>query len=63
MQMVIEGTLLLHRREYPTRIERALRAYVGAARPVAVRTPSAAEAAADSPIDWNDDLLATERAA
>jgi chemotaxis protein MotA len=33
MQMVVEGTLLLHRREYPTRIERALRAYVGAPRP------------------------------
>jgi chemotaxis protein MotA len=30
MQMIIEGTLLVHRREYPTRIERALRAYVGA---------------------------------
>ncbi len=33
MQMIVEGTLLLHRREYPTRIERALRAYVGARRP------------------------------
>ncbi len=28
-QMVIEGALLIHRREYPTRIERALRAYLG----------------------------------
>lgn len=33
MQMIVEGTILLHRREYPTRIERALRAYVGAPRP------------------------------
>lgn len=33
MQMVIEGTLLVHRREYPTRIERALRAYLGGPRP------------------------------
>lgn len=29
MQMIIEGAVLVHRHEYPTRIERALRAYVG----------------------------------
>jgi chemotaxis protein MotA len=29
MQMVIEGTVLIFRKEYPTRIERALRGYVG----------------------------------
>jgi len=28
-QMVIDGILLVHQREYPTRIERLLRAYVG----------------------------------
>jgi chemotaxis protein MotA len=32
LQMIVEGTLLVHGREYPTRIERALRAYVGAPR-------------------------------
>ncbi len=63
MQMVIEGTLLLHRREYPTRIERALRAYVGAGRPAPLQAASAAYAAAELRTEWNDDLLATERAA
>lgn len=29
MQMIIEGALLVHRNEYPTRIERVLRAYIG----------------------------------
>ena len=29
-QMVIDGVLLVHRQEYPTRIERVLRGYVGA---------------------------------
>jgi len=28
-QMIIDGILLVHRREYPTRIERLLRGYVG----------------------------------
>ena len=31
MQMVIEGILLIERREYPSRVERVLRTYVGAA--------------------------------
>jgi chemotaxis protein MotA len=30
MQMIVEGAVLLYRREYPTRIEHALRAFVGA---------------------------------
>jgi chemotaxis protein MotA len=30
-QMIIDGVLLVHRQEYPTRIERVLRGYVGAA--------------------------------
>jgi chemotaxis protein MotA len=30
LQMIIDGTLLLHREEHPARIERALRAYVAA---------------------------------
>jgi len=30
-QMIIDGVLLVHRREFPTRIERALRGYVGGA--------------------------------
>ena len=63
MQMVIEGTQLLHRREYPTRIERALRAYVGAGRPAAIEKESTTRAPADSGSEWNDDLFATERAA
>ena len=63
MQMVIEGTQLLHRREYPTRIERALRAYVGASRPAAIEKGSTTRAAAESGSEWNDDLFATERAA
>ena len=29
-QMIIDGVLLVHRQEYPTRIERVLRGYVGA---------------------------------
>jgi chemotaxis protein MotA len=46
-QMVIDGILLVHRREYPTRIERLLRAYVGetaleGARRVAELAPRAA---------------------
>ena len=28
LQMIVEGTILLHRDEHPLRIERALRAYV-----------------------------------
>ena len=45
MQMIIEGTLLVHRKEYPTRIERVLRAYIGAPAPD-IGAP-AAEAAYD----------------
>lgn len=29
LQMIIEGTLLVHRKEYPSRIERVLRTYIG----------------------------------
>jgi chemotaxis protein MotA len=36
MQMLIEGSILVYRREYPTRIERALRAYLGVRRPTAL---------------------------
>ena len=32
-QMLIEGVLLVHRQEYPTRIERLLRSYLGAEEP------------------------------
>ena len=32
-QMLIDGILLVHRREYPTRIERVLRAHVGVSAP------------------------------
>jgi chemotaxis protein MotA len=31
MQMIVEGTLLVYRKEYPTRIERVLRAHLGGA--------------------------------
>jgi flagellar motor component MotA len=48
MQMIIEGTLLLQRREYPSRIERALRAYIGM--PLGARPPTPSEAPA-APID------------
>jgi chemotaxis protein MotA len=30
LQVIIEGTLLVHRKEYPSRIERVLRTYIGA---------------------------------
>jgi chemotaxis protein MotA len=50
MQMMIEGSLMVYRREYPTRIERALRAYLG----VGVRRPLAVS---------HDDTIALERAA
>jgi len=45
MQMTIEGALLVHRREYPTRIERALRAYLGLRRPSAPADGELARAA------------------
>jgi chemotaxis protein MotA len=40
MQMVIEGMLLVERREYPSRVERVLRIYVG--RPAAAAAPAVA---------------------
>lgn len=46
MQMVIEGAMLVHRSEYPTRIERVLRAYIGGAAEDASDGPLLAERAA-----------------
>ena len=47
MRMTIEGLLLVHAKEYPTRIERVLRAYVaGAAVGTADDRPLPAERAA-----------------
>ena len=48
MQMIIEGMVLIERREYPSRVERVLRAYVGGAvaeRPRATRLAFAQHAA------------------
>ena len=63
MHMAIEGTLLVYRREYPTRVERALRAYAGASRGAATPVAAATESRLETHPDWNDDLVATGRAA
>lgn len=61
MQMIIEGTLMLQRREYPSRIERALRAYIGMPLGELRRTPPSA--APVEPEEQTGVVHLTERAA